>query len=168
MTAAFAGVDCVISTLGIPVTPRVLFFGTDFQQRALPAVLTAMKHAGVGRLVLMSSFGAGDTVRQASFLARTIAYQTVGKRLFDDKALAERALTKFDLNWTAVYPVVLNKGPPISHADVVPLEMVARVPGVQVLPFANVAKELVALCARKDLARKRLLITTPGGWKPIE
>ncbi|MDG2004568.1 MAG: hypothetical protein P8J20_14690, partial [Novosphingobium sp.] len=99
--------------------------------------------------------------------ARMMAYQTVGKKLFDDKALAERALAGASVNWTAVYPVVLKKGAAIPEADVVLLDKVALVPGVQVLPFANVAKELVKLAPDEEKAGQRLLITTPGGWRPV-
>jgi uncharacterized protein YbjT (DUF2867 family) len=166
LRAAFAGAECVISTLGVPVTPDVILHGTTFQQRTLPLILAAMEGAAVGRFVLMSSFGSGETARQASWLARAAAYRTVGRRLFEDKARAERALCEARVNWTAVYPVVLTAGPALARVDVVPLDQVAKVPGVQVIPFANVARELVALAPRRDQDRRRLLITTPGGWRP--
>jgi uncharacterized protein YbjT (DUF2867 family) len=163
--AAFDGADCVISTLGVPVAPRVVLQGTSFQQRTLPLILAAIEEARVGRFVLMSSFGSGDTAWQASRLARTVAYRTVGRRLFEDKALAERALPDAVVNWSAVYPVVLKDGPPIPEVDLVPLEEVATVPGVQVIPFANVARELVRVAPELDRNRQRLLITNPRAWR---
>jgi uncharacterized protein YbjT (DUF2867 family) len=166
LRAAFTGADCVISALGVPVTPEVVIRGTTFQQRTLPLILAAIEETGVQRFVLMSSFGSGESAGQASWLARAVAYRTVGRRLFEDKALAERALRDAAVNWTAVYPVVLKKGPPLPHVDVVPLDEVAKVPGVQVIPFANVARELVRLAPQSNQDRRRLLITKPGGWRP--
>jgi uncharacterized protein YbjT (DUF2867 family) len=166
LRAAFDGADCVISTLGVPVTPRVVLQGTTFQQRTLPLILSAIEASRVGRFVLMSSFGLGETAWQASWLARAMAYRTVGRRLFEDKALAEQALRNAAVNWSAVYPVVLKQAPPIPEVDVVPLDQVAMVPGVQVIPFANVARELVRLAPEMGANRHRLLITNRGAWRP--
>jgi hypothetical protein len=143
----------------------MMLLGTNFQQRTLPLILNAMEQTGVGRFVLMSSFGSGESAFQASWLARAVAYRTVGRRLFEDKALAERSLPDTAVNWTAAYPVVLKKGPPVPDVDVVSLDEVATVPGVQVIPFANVARELVKLAPQFWRNRQRLLITNPGRWR---
>jgi putative NADH-flavin reductase len=167
MAAAFAGADAVISCVGIPMTPRIIFKGTDFQQRTLPLILSALHQAKVKRFVLMSSFGSGDTAEKASPLARIMIYKSMAKRMFDDKALAERALVNASANWTAVYPVTLKKGPAIASPRVIPLNEVSQVPGMPILPFANVATVLVELAGSNDHAGQRLLITTPDGWRPL-
>lgn len=164
LRAAFAGADAVISCLGARMTPRIMFHGTDFQRRTLPLILSALEHADVKRFVLMSSFGSGDTAAKASLFPRILFYSVIAKKLFDDKAIAERSLAGCDANWTAVYPVTLKKGPPIDSVDMVPLSKVREVPGLPVVPFANVAKVLVRLAANQDHSRQRLLVTTPGGW----
>jgi len=167
MTAAFAGADAVISCVGIPMLPRVIFKGTDFQQRTLPLILSALNQARVKRFVLMSSFGSGDTADKASLMARIMIYRSMAKGLFDDKALAERALARSSVNWTAVYPVTLKRGPAIPSAKVIPLDEVAEVPGLPTLPFTNVASVLVDLAGDDHRAGQRLLITTPDGWRPV-
>jgi uncharacterized protein YbjT (DUF2867 family) len=161
---AFAGADAVISCLGARMSPRIMFRGTDFQRRTLPLILSALEQAKVNRFVLMSSFGAGELAAKASLFPRILFYSVIAKKLFDDKAIAERSLEGCGANWTAVYPVTLKKGPPVASVDVVPLSKLHHVPGLPVVPFANVAKILVSLAANQDQPRQRLLVTTPGGW----
>jgi len=100
------GQDAVIATLGRgrSVRPDGLF------SAAAQAVVTAAQRAGVKRLVWMSSFGVADTLRDASFLER-IAYATVLRAIYADKAEGEKALRASDLDWTIVYPTTLTNGP---------------------------------------------------------
>jgi len=115
----------------------------------------------------MSSFGSGEAAKKASLGTRILLYCVIAKRLFDDKALAERALAVSKLDRTILYPVTLKTGPAIPQSDVVSLHRVAKVPGLPVLPFANVARELVRLATIRETSGQRMLITTPNGWMPI-
>lgn len=156
MTSAFAGATAVISAVG-STTP-------DFAQTTLPPITTAVEKAGVSRFVLVSAFGAGDTKDKASGFARLI-YNTVVKKLFTDKALAEAAvLPGLDLDWTVVYPVNLKRGPR-AEAAIEPLDRVAKVPGLPTLPFANVGEALVQIAGDASLAKQRVLVTTAKGWR---
>ena len=159
MARAFAGADAVISCVGGKP-------GTDFMQQTLPTITAAVKQAGVDRFVLVSAFGVGDTKDKASGFARLI-YRTAVKSLFTDKALAEDAvLPRLELNWTVAYPVNLKNGPRLASATVKPMAQVASVPGLPTLPFANVAEALLQIAADEHLAKQRMLITTPNGWRP--
>jgi len=46
MAVALVGADAVVSALGVGVTPRIVLFGSDFQQRTLPHILNAMERGG--------------------------------------------------------------------------------------------------------------------------
>lgn len=165
MRDAFAGVDAVISCLGARITAGILFQGTDFQRRMLPKVIAAINEAKVPRFVLMSSFGVGDTARLGSPIPRYFFHRLIAGRLFDDKAVAERALADCTTDWTAVYPVTLHDGPIDALYDLVPLDQVRKVPGIPRLAFTTVARVLVDLATQGDGGHNRLLLTTRNGWR---
>lgn len=160
----FTGADAVISCLGQRPSLRAFIKGTDLQQRTLPKVISAINEAKVNRFVLMSSFGSGDSAEKSSLFIKTFLYSLIAKKMFDDKAIAEKSLSKCDANWTAVYPVTLKKGPANPSSDLVLLDTVRKVPGIPRLPFANVAKSLVELVSDKNRSAQKLLLTTKGGW----
>lgn len=110
MVSCFSGHDALVSCLGVRVEARNLLRQTDFQRRSLPSVMAAINRAGVERFVLMSSLGIGGTARKQSLIPRLLA-GTIAKRLYDDKAIAERRLSQCEANWKAVYPVSLRTGP---------------------------------------------------------
>lgn len=85
--------------------------------------------------------------------------------MFDDKAVAEQSLNTCRANWTAVYPVMLQKMSAVAEAELVELEQVTNVPGVPQLPFINAAHCLVDLARNTEYANKKLLLTTKGGWR---
>lgn len=158
MTQAFSGADAIIHAAGAP-TDR-------FAQLTLPAITTAALQAKVGRFVLVSGFGVGDTKHKASLFAQLI-YNTMVKKLFTDKALAEAAvLPSLDLNWTAVYPVNLKSGPKLP-TTIKPLEDVVKVPGLPTLTYASVGAALVEIAANTSLNKKRILVTTENGWRGV-
>lgn len=165
MRAAFEGADAIISCLGVRTSFKAIFQKTNFQQRVLPKVISAINEAGVKRFVLMSSFGVGETRAKASFIPRVVFHTLFGGRLFADKAVAEQALSGCKANWTAVYPVSLKKGPVDSAWDLLPLDEVRKVPGIPILAFATVAKILVDLIPDESQARQKLLLTVQGGWR---
>lgn len=158
LTAAITGADALIVAITGPIKDKT------FAQRTLPAILDAASEAGVARLVLVSTFGAGDTAGKASGFARLI-YRTALKGFLADKAVAERMLTRSGLDWTIVYPVNLKEAPAHPDWSAVPLDKVRKVPGLPTLPFANVAKTLVELATDIAPAGRRVLVTTAKGWR---
>ncbi|MDG3010141.1 SDR family oxidoreductase [Rhodococcus sp. D2-41] len=153
---AIRGCDALIVAVTGPMKD------TSFAQRTVPTVVKASQEAGVGRLVLVSAFGAGDTANKASVFAK-LAYRTILRGFFDDKAKSEAAVTGSDLDWTIVYPVNLKDAATAADWTAIPLEQVDKVPGLPTLPFGNVAKTLVELAADRKSSGGRIVVTTAKG-----
>lgn len=165
LTRTFNGADAVISCLGVRPSLKAFFKPSTLQQEALPAIIQAINNAKVPRFVLMSSFGSGKSRNKGAWFIRTFLYSFIAKKMFDDKAAAEQSLNTCRANWTAVYPVMLQKMSAVAEAELVELEQVTNVPGVPQLPFINAAHCLVDLARNTEYANKKLLLTTKGGWR---
>ena len=101
--AAVAGQDAVIDTVG-GSTP---YKHTSLEASAAATVITAMRRAGVRRLVATSMIGEGDSQ------ANTPAYDRLLLATFlrgatPDKAEMEREVSDSDLDWVIVRPAILN------------------------------------------------------------
>jgi putative NADH-flavin reductase len=105
LAAVLPGHDAVISALGSGKSLK-----SDVASRAATALVIAARHAGVSRLVVLSAFGVGDSLDQTS-TAQKIAYRTVLRSLFADKAIADDLIRAGGQDWTLVYPVTLTNGP---------------------------------------------------------
>lgn len=158
MTSAFTGADAVICCVGPKLDLQTLRH-TDLMQRVLPPIISAMKGAHTDRLVLMSAFGVADTAAKASVVARLI-YRLTMSSIYGDKALAEKALPGSGLNWTAVYPVILNNDSRKASVTVQSLKTVDKVPGLPRVPRSNVATALLDLAADPNESGECLLITS--------
>lgn len=95
--------DAVLCALG---SGKVLF-PNRLMERSLGHIVPAMERAGVKRLILMSSFGVGDTARDAPLLPR-LMYATMLAAVFADKARGEEIVRASSLDWTIVYPTLLT------------------------------------------------------------
>ena len=103
LAAAMTDQDVVISTLG-----RGRSMGaTDLFSRAAAAMVSAAQQAGTSRIVWLSSFGAGETYRSATFLQK-LMYSTFLRAVYADKSASERLLRASDLDLTLVYPTTLT------------------------------------------------------------
>ncbi|HEX6942759.1 MAG TPA: SDR family oxidoreductase [Gemmatimonadaceae bacterium] len=103
---AVRGQDVVVSALGRRNTLR----SDHLIARSMKAIVPAMDHAGVRRLILVSAFGVGESRRAAPLIPR-IMYCVLLRDIFADKSAAEDDLRRSDLDWTIVYPVLLTHGP---------------------------------------------------------
>jgi len=103
---ALEGRDAVASTIGV----RNSFRSGQLFSRSMRALAPAMARRGVRRLVLMSSFGVGESLRDAPTLLR-LHYRVFLHGIFADKKAAEDYLRTTELDWTFVYPVILTDGP---------------------------------------------------------
>jgi uncharacterized protein YbjT (DUF2867 family) len=162
-TAALASAATGADALLVSITGSTKDAG--FMQRSLPPVIEAARQAGARRLVLVSAFGAGDTADKAAWFMR-LAYRTVLGRFFADKAAADAVLAGTDLDWTIVYPVNLKDAASLGTPTVRDLDQVGSVPGVPTLPFVDAARALLQVVTDPGTVRRRLLVTTPGGWRP--
>ena len=103
---AVRGQDAVLSTLG----RRRTFSSANLMVNSMRAIVPAMERHRVRRLILMSSFGVGDSVREAPLLPR-LFFRTLLRDIFADKQAAEAIVRRSALEWTIVYPVLLTDGP---------------------------------------------------------
>ena len=104
LEGAMAGHDAVLSALGAGNSLR-----SEIASRAVAALVPAMRARGIKRVIYLSAFGVGETLEQASLVQR-LAYRTLLRRIFADKAKADSMLRQSDLDWTLVYPTVLTNG----------------------------------------------------------
>jgi len=110
IAAAVHGQDAVVSALG----RRKTFRSDNLIARSMHLIVPAMEQAGVRRLVVMSAFGVGESLRDAPLIPR-IMYRVLLADIFADKKTAEDEIRRSSLDWTIVYPVLLTDGPLTSH-----------------------------------------------------
>ncbi|MTB87596.1 SDR family oxidoreductase [Aeromicrobium senzhongii] len=102
--AAVTGADAVVVTVGGAK-------GVRHQRAAVTAeIVTAMEQAGVRRLVVQSSLGAGDSARQLPGVLRWITPLLLASPLADHNA-QEAAVMSSGLDWTIVRPTGLTRKP---------------------------------------------------------
>ena len=131
----------------------------SFMQTNLPGVIEGLKSAGAPRLVLVSAFGAGDTAGKASWYMRFV-YRHVLGGFMADKDASDRLLQASSLPWTILYPVNLK-----DAAATLPLDRVAKVPGLPTLSFDDAAAQILAAAENPDTRGQRLLVTTEKGFR---
>lgn len=131
-------------------------------ERVVPRVAEAAREAGVRRVVHVGAFGAGETARLASWRAR-LFYSTLERTRLDDHARALEALDDTGIEWTTVLPIRLRDGAPFQVHAVLPMSEAARVPGLPMLPYVNVARTLLSLATDVEHTPGPLLVTTAAG-----
>lgn len=102
---AVGGKDAVLSALGAGNSLK-----SDIASRAVAALVSALKAQGVRRIVYLSAFGVGTSFLHASPIQK-LAYKTLLRGIFADKAKADAMLRQSGLDWTLVYPTLLTNGP---------------------------------------------------------
>ncbi|MGW0040844.1 NAD(P)-dependent oxidoreductase [Rhodococcus sp. NPDC003348] len=156
LAQAVTGADAVVNCIG-PVLSLRSIRRDDTTRTTLPAIVTAMRRAGVARLVQLSAFGVGDTRAKASVLAKFTS-NTAMRAIYHDKDFAESQLTASGLNWTTVHPALLAEGPVDPHVTVVPLAAAPRLKGLPKTSFATIGQLLVDVAARNDYAGEKLVV----------
>ena len=107
------GHDAVIVTLGISEpTVRVRLRGAqgtpdDVRSRGTAAIVAAARRAGIGRIVVQSSYGVGETRNLLGLLDRFFLALFVRPQIIDSE-IQEGVLRGSDLEWTIVQPVHLS------------------------------------------------------------
>src|SRR5262245_15774839 len=90
VTAALAGVNAVIQSLGASKGLETVLTGTTLFSRATRILVDAMHATGVRRLVAVTGFGAGDSRGHGGFLYDVIVMPLILKRIYDDKEYRSR------------------------------------------------------------------------------
>lgn len=154
VTGAMDGMDAVVSALGMGLQTRP----NGLMTAATGALIRASERTGVDRLVMLSSWGVGETLRRSSLRVRLL-YQA-GKRVHDEKAEAELELRASDLRWTLAYPVALTDGPATKLVIARDVDEVDRIPGMPSIPREDVADFLVDTVESGAWVRKAVALTT--------
>jgi putative NADH-flavin reductase len=148
---AMVGQELVISALG-----RGTSFRSDqLMSRSMGVIVPAMAQAGVRRVILMSSYGVGESRRDAPLILG-IMFRVLLRDVFADKQSAEEELRGSGLDWTIVHPVLLTNGPLTGEyraAERLDLH------GVPKISRADVAHFIVAEAENRAYVRKVAVIS---------
>jgi len=109
---ALAGADAVLVSLG--VTPRQRSTPEDICSRGTRTIVEAMKASAIERLLIVTSYGVGDTRSRTPFLFSIFA-KTILRGIMADKELQEREVRASGLRWTIVQPLGLTDDPATGH-----------------------------------------------------
>ena len=101
---AIPGHDVVISALGTRGGPAVLPEGTR-------NILEAMASHGVRRSLWVSSFGAGDSLQQMSWLSQTLIVKGLLRQAIQEKNAQEQIILASGGDWIIARPGGLTDGP---------------------------------------------------------
>jgi putative NADH-flavin reductase len=115
VTAAVAGADAVIQSLGAAKGPQAILSGTTLFSQATRILIDAMRQGGVRRLVAVTGLGAGDSRGHGGFLYDALVFPLILKRIYDDKDVQEQMIRASGLEWTIVRPGLLTSGPATGH-----------------------------------------------------
>jgi uncharacterized protein YbjT (DUF2867 family) len=120
LDGAVAGHDAVLSCLGLRRAGRSpwapLRSPPDLTARVAAHLVPAMVRHGVGRLVVVSAGGVGDSRARLSPPVRWLVDAGNVGVAYRDLAAMEAALEASPLDWTAVRPVTLTGGAPTGRA----------------------------------------------------
>lgn len=106
LSAALAGCDAVVVTLGPKVSDR----NKPLMQIAVPAAITAAKQAEVRRIVVLSALGVGSTIENTRYPYKFGASTFLAGN-FRDHVAGESQLETSGLDWTTIHPGPLFDGP---------------------------------------------------------
>lgn len=107
---ALIGVDTVILTLGMAVGARLLLGPIDLFSSATRVVVDAMQQSGVGRLICVTGYGAGDGRAHMTCLER-VPFELFLGRAYSDKDIQETIIKQSPLDWVIARPGILTNGP---------------------------------------------------------
>ena len=107
------GVDAVIFALGIDSLGATTLFS-----ETTAALIDAMKTHGVGRLIVITGIGAGETRGHGGFVYDRIIFPLFTSRRYADKDRQEDQIAASDLEWTIVRPAPFSERPVTGDLEV--------------------------------------------------
>jgi putative NADH-flavin reductase len=130
LTEALRGADAVASGLGIRLAglaPWTRPEQPDFLTRSTPALIDAMRAAGVGRIVAVSAAGVGDSKERVPTVFRAFIRATALRHAYAELEVMERLLLASGLDVCLCRPGGLSNGPRTTPARVVAQTTSARI-----------------------------------------
>ncbi|MCA9610386.1 MAG: NAD(P)H-binding protein [Myxococcales bacterium] len=163
VSRAVAGHDAVVVTLGIAENPlRVRLFGTsgtplDVRSTGTRHVIAAMRAHGVRRLVVLTSYGVGET-RARLRLPERMLFSLLLRPQIDDTEIQQRLVTESDLDWTVAQPVHLTD----AEEDPAPFESFEGDTDRMDVSRRSVARFLARACVTPALAGRCVALSAPS------
>jgi len=151
LEGAMSGQHAVLSALGAGNSLR-----SGIASRAVAVLIAAMRAQGVKRIIFLSAFGVGETFEQASLVQR-LAYRTLLRKIFADKAKADAMLRASALDWTLVYPTLLTNG---SRTGSYRVGGRLSMKGMAKISRADVAAFMLAQLSSDEWLRRTAVVST--------
>jgi len=152
LATAMRGQDVVISVLGVGKS----FKSGNLITESVPRIVRAMKDENVRRIIFVSAFGVGVTIRDVPLVPR-LFIRSLLRDIYRDKAAGDAKLIDSNLDWTLVYPTGLADGPATGQYRVGErLEL----QGFPHIARADVAAFLLAQIDDPTYVRRQVLITS--------
>lgn len=118
---AFAGADAVASALGLKlpgIAPWAKAEDPTFLARSTPAIVAAMKAAGVKRVIVVSAGGVGDSAPNVPAVFRAFIALSALRKAYVELERMEAVYTGSGLDVCLVRPGGLTNGPRTGRATV--------------------------------------------------
>ncbi len=111
VTEAVSGIDVVVHTLGLPLTPETVLKPTRLFSETTRVMLDTMTaQANPARLIAVTGIGAGNA-RDHLGPVYGLAFNLALKRIYDDKDVQEQMIRASSIDWTIARPGILTDGP---------------------------------------------------------
>lgn len=150
---AMMSCDAVLVALGNPIKDS----SADLFASFMPRLIKIMKLADVSRIIVLSSLGTGETIRNVTYPYK-IGVQTFLKGNQADHEKGERHLIASNLNWTLVYPGPLFDGPKTEHPLVRNAASGYKMLGAPRTNRADVAAVMLSQLNREESYQQKLLM----------
>jgi len=104
---ALQGMDVVVQSLGIAIGPDMIFKPVTLFSKATRVLISEMKQAGVGTLIAVTGYGAGDSYDSIGLLQK-LPFRMLLQNAYDDKSAQEMMIEESELEWLIVRPGILT------------------------------------------------------------
>ena len=150
---AMMSCDAVLVALGNPIKDS----SADLFASFMPRLIKIMRLADVSRIIVLSSLGTGETIRNVTYPYK-IGVQTFLKGNQADHEKGERHLIASNLNWTLIYPGPLFDGPKTEHPLVRNAASGHKMPVAPRTNRADVAAVMLSQLNREESYQQKLLM----------
>ena len=150
---AMMSCDAVLVALGNPIKDS----SADLFASFMPRLIKIMRLADVSRIIVLSSLGTGETIRNVTYPYK-IGVQTFLKGNQADHEKGERHLIASNLNWTLIYPGPLFDGPKTEHSLDRNRAFCYKLPVAPRTNRADVAAVLLSQLNREESYQQKLLM----------